>query len=71
MIRDLYWRLPDCRSPKPVKNGLHLDLRCDSFETEKARLNGLGAIVVGQHDIFVVLSDPEGNQFCLSRRTDR
>jgi Glyoxalase-like domain len=59
-------RVPE---PKSVKNRLHLDLRCESFETEKARLTGLGAVVVGQFETFVVLSDPEGNEFCLSRRT--
>ena len=61
-------RVPE---PKSAKNRLHLDLRCESFEAEKARLTGLGAIVLAQYDTFVVLSDPEGNEFCLSRRADR
>jgi hypothetical protein len=61
-------RVPESKS---VKNRLHFDLRCESFETEKARLTGLGAIVVGQYETFDMLSDPEGNEFCLSRRTGR
>jgi hypothetical protein len=55
--------------PKAVKNRVHLDLRCDSFEPEMKRLTALGARVVAEHDTFVVLLDPEGNEFCLSRRT--
>ena len=60
---------------KQVKNRLHLDLRPDttSFETELERLEGLGArrVDVGQSpDVtWVVFADPEGNEFCLLRRT--
>ena len=54
--------------PKAVKNRVHLDLRCDSFDTEVARLTALGARVLEQHDSHFVLLDPEGNEFCLSRR---
>jgi catechol 2,3-dioxygenase-like lactoylglutathione lyase family enzyme len=60
---------------KRVKNRLHLDLRADnsSFEAEIVRLEALGArrIDVGQGaDVsWVVFADPEGNEFCLLRRT--
>jgi hypothetical protein len=60
---------------KQVKNRLHLDLRADgnSFDAELDRLEGLGArrVDVGQGpDVtWVVLADPEGNEFCLLRRT--
>jgi catechol 2,3-dioxygenase-like lactoylglutathione lyase family enzyme len=60
---------------KQVKNRLHLDLRADgtSFEAEVDRLEGLGArrVDVGQgRDVtWVVYADPEGNEFCLLRRT--
>jgi hypothetical protein len=62
-----FQRVPE---PKAVKNRLHLDLRCDSFEAEIGRLTALGATVLADHDTFIVLSDPEGNEFCLSRRSD-
>ena len=56
--------------PKSVKNRLHLDVNptgCDQAE-ELARLLSLGAVEtdVGQGDQrWVVLADPEGNEFCL------
>ncbi len=59
---------------KTVKNRLHLDLRADgtSTEAELERLLSLGArrVDVGQlPDVsWVVLADPEGNEFCLLSR---
>jgi predicted enzyme related to lactoylglutathione lyase len=56
---------------KTVKNRLHLDLRPDDQEAEVARLEGLGArrVSVGQGPevSWVVLADPEGNEFCVLR----
>jgi predicted enzyme related to lactoylglutathione lyase len=60
---------------KRVKNRLHLDLRADhtSFAAELDRIEGLGArrVDIGQGpDVtWVVFADPEGNEFCLLRRT--
>lgn len=60
---------------KSVKNRLHLDLRADGSSTaeELQRLLTLGAVHVdvGQspQDSWVVLADPEGNEFCLLERT--
>ena len=55
---------------KTVKNRLHLDLRPvdRSHEAEVERLIGLGArrADVGQGEVpWVVLADPEGNEFCV------
>jgi hypothetical protein len=55
---------------KTVKNRLHLDIRPvdGSHETEVERLIGLGArrADVGQGSApWVVLADPEGNEFCV------
>ena len=57
-----------------VKNRLHIDVNptgCDQ-EQEVERLVGLGArrIDIGQGDdkTWVVLADPEGNEFCVLRR---
>ena len=55
---------------KAVKNRLHLDLRPDDQAVEVARLEGLGArrIDIGQGDVtWVVMADPEGNEFCVLR----
>jgi glyoxalase superfamily protein len=54
---------------KTVKNRVHLDLRCADVDAEVERLCALGASVQGEYDDFISLLDPEGNEFCLSRRT--
>ena len=61
---------------KTVKNRLHLDVSpsgCEQAE-ELERLLALGAkrVDVGQGDApWIVLADPEGNEFCLlGRRVD-
>ena len=60
---------------KAGKNRLHLDLRADGCSTaeELDRLLGLGAtrVNVGQGpDVsWVVLADPDGNEFCLLKGT--
>jgi len=60
---------------KAVKNRLHLDVRADGCSTseELQRLLELGArrADVGQNPdaTWVVLADPEGNEFCLLSRT--
>jgi predicted enzyme related to lactoylglutathione lyase len=60
---------------KTVKNRLHFDLRADGVSTarELDRLLELGArrVDVGQGpDVtWVVLADPQGNEFCLLSRT--
>jgi hypothetical protein len=55
--------------PKTVKDRLHLDFRPDDQDAEVARLLGLGArrADIGQGDdvSWVVLADPEGNEFCV------
>lgn len=58
---------------KTVKNRLHLDFRPEDQRAEVARLLSLGArhADVGQGEQpWVVLEDPEGNEFCVlsSRR---
>lgn len=56
---------------KTLKNRLHLDLRADGTTTaeELERLLALGAVRVdvgqGPDVSWVVLGDPEGNEFCL------
>jgi hypothetical protein len=55
---------------KQVKNRLHLDFRPDDRDAEVERLLRLGATHadVGQGEqTWVVLADPEGNEFCILR----
>jgi Glyoxalase-like domain len=65
-------RVPEA---KALKNRLHLDLRADGCTTaeELGRLLGLGAtradVGQGPDVSWVVLADPEGNEFCLLKRT--
>jgi predicted enzyme related to lactoylglutathione lyase len=65
----LFGLVPETKSGK---NRLHLDLRPDDQDAEVARLEALGArrTSVGQDDAevtWVVLADPEGNEFCVLR----
>ncbi|MFD4522600.1 VOC family protein [Streptomyces sp. NPDC058470] len=66
--RLLFQRVPE---PKTVKNRLHLDLHAgaERRSDEVARLEGLGATVLRQvkepGGEWVVLTDPEGNEFCV------
>ena len=53
---------------KTTKNRIHIDLRPDDRDAEVDRLVELGAsrIDVGQGNAsWVVLADPEGNEFCV------
>jgi predicted enzyme related to lactoylglutathione lyase len=69
--RLLFIEVPD---RKKSKNRLHLDLEPaeGDRDTELARLLGLGAAVVDDRRKpdgtgWVVLADPEGNEFCILR----
>jgi hypothetical protein len=59
---------------KTVKNRIHLDFRPDDQDLEVDRLLALGAsrVDVGQGEqTWVVLADPEGNEFCVLRKRSR
>jgi hypothetical protein len=61
----LFARVPE---GKTIKNRLHLDLRPDDRDAAVARFLELGATHadVGQgEETWVVLADPEGNEFCV------
>ena len=63
----LFQRVPEA---KTVKNRLHIDLRPNDQDAEVVRAIGLGArhVDIGQKDVtWVVLADPEGNEFCILR----
>ncbi|CDQ45227.1 MULTISPECIES: VOC family protein [Mycolicibacterium] len=63
-----FQRVPD---PTAGKNRVHVDFSAPDLEAEVTRLIALGATETGRHDIgdafrWVVLSDPDGNAFCVS-----
>ncbi|MER7929356.1 MULTISPECIES: VOC family protein [unclassified Streptomyces] len=67
--RILFQRVPE---PKTVKNRLHLDLHPgpERREAEVERLTGLGASLLRRVSepagTWVVMTDPEGNEFCVA-----
>jgi predicted enzyme related to lactoylglutathione lyase len=62
----LFLKVPESKS---VKNRLHIDLAPDDRDNEVERVMALGATRadVGQtgDESWVVLADPEGNEFCV------
>ena len=67
----LFFRVPE---PKTTKNRMHVDLATREPEAEIERLRALGASLVdgdtptwrtGDGTRWVVMRDPEGNEFCL------
>ncbi|MGW3994052.1 VOC family protein [Amycolatopsis sp. NPDC004772] len=60
-------RVPE---PRAGKNRVHVDFGCEDRKAEVARLVGLGAKEVAEHEVpglaWTVLVDPEGNEFCVS-----
>jgi hypothetical protein len=66
--RLLFQRVPEA---KTVKNRLHLDVHAGDGQraAEVERLTGLGASVLRevkeQGGEWVVMADPEGNEFCV------
>ena len=64
----LFVRVPEA---KAGKNRLHLDLRPKDQAAEVARIEALGAtradVGQGPDVSWVVLADPDGNEFCVLR----
>jgi len=57
------------QTPVTARDQMHLDLYSDDTASEVERLVGLGAVRVREvedpADSYVVLLDPEGNEFCV------
>jgi len=58
--------------PKQGKNRMHLDLFGPDIEAEARRMQGLGARRISAEpvsgpsgDRWIVMADPEGNEFCV------
>jgi predicted enzyme related to lactoylglutathione lyase len=69
-------RLQRVPEPKTVKDRIHLDLMVDDVDLAVGRAVELGAQKVNGHQLrehgvrFVVMLDPEGNEFCLTSREE-
>ena len=67
----LLQRVPE---PKSAKNRMHLDIHTADIEAEATHLETLGARRVesaqrSEHgSSWVLMADPEGNEFCVLRR---
>ena len=61
-------------TPVTARDQMHLDLYTDDQTAEVERLLGLGATFVRHNrdpdDDYVVLKDPEGNEFCVCAVTE-
>ena len=62
------------RTPVTARDQMHLDLYTDDQAAEVERLTGLGAAFVRHNldpeDDYVVMTDPEGNEFCVCAVAD-
>ena len=54
---------------KTAKNRLHLEFKTDDLKSEAERIVALGAKLVAEREFgdtqWIVMQDPEGNEFCL------
>ena len=66
------WYFEQVPEPKRAKNRVHLDL-VDPDPSAVEQLVSLGASVVARHAIgdhhWTVMQDPEGNEFCIAKRS--
>jgi predicted enzyme related to lactoylglutathione lyase len=64
--------LQHASTPVSCRDQMHLDLYSTDQAEDVKRLTGLGAKVVREHhdpdDDFVVMTDPEGNEFCVAAK---
>jgi predicted enzyme related to lactoylglutathione lyase len=57
--------------PKSAKNRMHLDMRVPDIEAEAARLTEIGATRTSDAPVeehtssWIIMADPEGNEFCV------
>ncbi len=67
------WLFLQVPEPRVAKNRMHVDFSTDDRAAEVERLVQLGATAHGEHDEYgvawTVLTDPEGNEFCVGGPT--
>jgi predicted enzyme related to lactoylglutathione lyase len=63
-----FQRVPE---PKVVKNRVHLDVAVEDLDDARARVEALGGRAISREVVaeytyrWLVMADPEGNEFCL------
>lgn len=54
---------------KSAKNRVHLEFKTDDLKSEAERIVELGATLIAEREFgdtqWIVMQDPEGNEFCL------
>lgn len=54
---------------KTTKNRLHMEFKTEDLKTEAERIVALGATLIAEREFgetkWIVMQDPEGNEFCL------
>ena len=54
---------------KTAKNRLHMEFKTDDLKAEAKRIVELGATLIAEREFgetkWIVMQDPEGNEFCL------
>ncbi len=67
-VRMLFLKVPE---GKTAKNRMHVDFHSSDRDAEVARLVALGATQHGIHHEYgvawTVMTDPEGNEFCIAK----
>jgi catechol 2,3-dioxygenase-like lactoylglutathione lyase family enzyme len=70
-VKFAFQKVPELKSGP---NRLHVDLEADDEEAAAREIEALGATRLRlsdkPDDPYVVLADPEGNEFCVVRRMD-
>ena len=68
------WMFLKVPEPKTAKNRFHVDLTAPDRDAEVARMVELGATRVREVSEFgmswVVMNDPEGNEYCVAQASD-
>jgi predicted enzyme related to lactoylglutathione lyase len=67
--------LQQVEEPKAGKNRMHVDVHASDIEAEATRLESLGATRLREKQesagsAWIVMSDPEGNEFCVCTGPD-
>ena len=70
-VQEPWFVLQQVAEAKAGKNRMHVDIHVADLDTEAERLTALGArrvstepVVMGSYS-WLVMSDPEGNEFCI------
>jgi len=71
-VHEPWFILQQVNEPKSGKNRMHVDIQTHDLDAESRRLECLGATRVAEPRVigefsWIVMEDPEGNEFCLVR----